>query len=68
MIIFLLGDFNISLDSERLKEFCNSFSLGHLFRTKTCSMGANHSSIDQIITNMTSFFMKFCIVETGISD
>ena len=28
----------------------------------------NPSSIDHIITNMTSLFMKFCTVETGISD
>ena len=31
-------------------------------------MSTNPSSIDHIITNMTSLFMKSCTVETGISD
>ena len=31
-------------------------------------MGANPSSIDHIITNMTSLFMNSCTAETGISD
>ena len=31
-------------------------------------MVTNPSSIDHIITNMTSLFMKSCTVETGISD
>ena len=31
-------------------------------------MGTNPSSVDHIITNMTSLFMNSCTVETGISD
>ena len=62
----LLVDFNISRDNECLKEFCNSFSLGHLTKTPTCYKGTNPSSIDYILTNMISFFMKSCTVETGI--
>ena len=64
----LLSDFNISSDDERLKEFCNSFSLGHLIKTLTCCVGTNTSFIDHIITNMTSLFMKSYTVEAGISD
>ena len=64
----LLSDFNISSDDERLKEFCNSFSLGHLIKTPTCCVGTNTSFIDHIITNMTSLFMKSYTVEAGISD
>ena len=64
----LLDVFNISRDDERLKEFCNSFSLGHLIKTPTCYMGTNPSSIDHLITNMTSLFMKSCTVETEIYD
>ena len=64
----LLGDFNIYLDDERLREFCNSFSLGHLIKIPTCYMDANPSSIDHIIRNMTFLFMKPCTVETGVSD
>ena len=44
-----LGVFNISSDDERLKEFCNSFSLGPLIKTSTFYMGTNPSSIDHII-------------------
>ena len=63
-----LGDFNISSVDEPLKEPCNSFSLGHLIKTPTCYMSTNPSSIDHIITNMITIFMKSCSVETGISD
>ena len=66
---FLLpSDLNIYHDDKRLKEFCNSFSLNHIIKTPTCYMGTNPSSIDRIITNMTSLFMKPCTVEAGISD
>ena len=64
----LLGDFNVSPDGQILKEFCNSFSLGHLIKTPTYYMDTNPASIDLIITNITSLFIKSCILETGISD
>ena len=64
----MLGDFNISRDDERLKEICNSFSLVRFIKTLTCYMGTSPSSIDHIITNMTSLFMKSSTTETGISD
>ena len=64
----LLSDFNISRDNECLKEFCNSFPLEHLIKTPTCYIGTKPSSIDHIITTMTSLFMKSCTVETRISD
>ena len=64
----LLGDFNISHDDERFKEYCNLSYLYHLIKTPTCYMGTNCSSIDDIITNMTFLFMKFLTVETEISD
>ena len=44
------------------------FSLGHIIKTPICYMGTNPSSIDHIIATMTSLFMKFCTVETRISD
>ena len=62
----LLGDLNICRDDECLTELCNSFSLGRLIKTPTCYMGTNPSSIDHIITNMTSLFMKSRTVETVI--
>ena len=65
---FLLGDFNISRDNELLNDFCNSFSLSHLIKSPTCFKGSNPSSIDHIITNMPTRFMKSCTLETGISD
>ena len=42
----MLDDFTISRDDERFKEFCNSFSLGHLIQTPIGYMGTNLSSID----------------------
>ena len=43
-----LDDFNTSRDDERLKEFCNSFFLGHLIKTPTCYMSTNPSSSDHL--------------------
>ena len=64
----LLGDFNISSDDECLKEFCNSFSLGHLIKTlkhQNTNTGTNPSSIDHNITNVTSLFMESCNKQMG---
>ena len=67
-IFHFLGDFDISRDHKHLKNFAIPFLLGHFMETPTCYMVTNSSSIDHIITNMTSLFMKYCTVETGISD
>ena len=65
---FLLPDLNNSPDNKRLKEFCNSFSLGHLIKTPSCYMGTNPSSIDHLIANMTPLFMKSFNGGMGTSD
>ena len=64
----LLGGFNISRYGKRLKGFGNSFPLGYLIKAPTFSMSTYPYSIDHIITNMTSLFMKSCSVDPGISD
>ena len=63
--LLLLGDFNISRDGQRLKEFCNSFSLGHLIKTPTCYTSTNPSSIDHIITNTVSLSVESCTEQMG---
>ena len=68
-VFIALHDFNISRDEGRLKlDSFNSFSLDDLIKTPTCYMATTPSSIDHIIANMTSLFMKSCNVEMGMSD
>ena len=65
----LLGDFNISHDDERLKEFCNSFFFRSSYQKTKLLHGYYHPfSIDHIVTIMTSVLMRTCTVEMGISD
>ena len=65
----LLGDFNVEMIDERLKEFCNIYNLKNLIKEPTCFKSfLNPSSIDVILTNKSSSFQSSCIIETGLSD
>ena len=46
----------------------NSVTFFRFIKTRTCYMGTNTSFIGDIITNIISFFVKYCTVEMGISD
>ena len=66
--IVLMGDFNMTVENNKLQLLLNSFSLDNLITTPTCFKGVTHTSIDLILTNQEQYFMKSQTIVTGISD
>ena len=67
--ILLLGDFNVCVDDETMRNFCNSCSLHSLIKQPTCFKNPeNPSCIDLILTNKPRSFQSTCVIETGLSD
>ena len=65
----LLGDFNVCVDDETMRNFCNSYSLNSLIKQPTCFKNPeNPSCIDLILTNKPRSFQSTCVIETGLSD
>ena len=72
--IILMGDFNITINKEnsitnkKLEEFCDTFNLTNLVKSKTCFVNKHKSTIELIlIINLRSFQIKN-VTETGVSD
>ena len=67
--IILLGDFNVCVDDETMRNFCNSYNLSSLIKQPTCFKNPeNPSCIDLILTNKPRSFQSTCVIETGLSD
>ena len=65
----LLGDFNVCVDNETMRNFCNSYSLHSLIKQPTCFKNPkNPSCIDLILTNKPLFFQSTYVKETGLFD
>ena len=67
--VLLLGDFNICVDDEAMKNFCSSYCLNSLIKQPACFKNPeNPSCVDLILTNKTRSFQSTCVIETGLSD
>ena len=67
--IILPGDFNVCVDDEAMRNFCNSYNLNSLIKQPTCFKNPeNPSYIDLILTNKSRSFKSTCVTETGLSD
>ena len=67
--IILLGDFNVCVDDETMRNFCNSYNLKSLIKQPTCFKNPeNPSCFDLILTNKPRSFQSTCVIETGLSD
>ena len=65
----LLGDFNVCVDDETMRNFCNSYSLHSRIKQPTCFKNPeNPSCIDLILANKPRSFQSTCVIETGLSD
>ena len=65
----LLGDFNVCVDDETMRNFCNSYSLNSLIKQPTCLKNPESPScIDLILINNPRSFQSTCVRETGLSD
>ena len=67
--ILILGDFNVEVDDQNMKTFCNSYSLISLIKQRTCYKNPSHPKcIDLTLTNVPRSFQTTCVIETGLSD
>ena len=66
--IILLGDFNICVDDETMRNFYNFYILNRLIKQPKCFKNSeNLSFIDLISTNKPRSFQSTCVIETGLS-
>ena len=61
----LLNDFNVCVDDETMRNFCNSCSLNSLIKQPT--QFKNPENPDLIVTNKPRSFQSTCVIETGLS-
>ena len=67
--VLILGDFNVEVDDQNMKTFCDSYSLTSLIKQPTCYENPSHPKcIDLILTNVPRSFQTTCVIETGLSD
>ena len=65
--IILLDKFDVCVDNETLRNFCNSCSLNSLIKQLTCFKNPeNPNCIDLILTNKPRSFQSTCVIETGL--
>ena len=64
--ILLLGDFNITPEGLKLRDFRDTHDLENLIKEPTCFKGKNPTCIDLILTNQKQLFMKSRTFITGI--
>ena len=65
----ILGDFNIEVEEQQIKDFCDNYSLKSLIRQPTCHKSpSNPTCIDLILTNALQKFQSTCVLVTGLSD
>ena len=67
--VLILGDFNVEVDDQNMKTFCDSYSLTSLIKQPTCYKNPSHPKcIDLILTNVPRSFQTTCVIETGLYD
>ena len=67
--VLILGDFNVEVDDQNMKTFCDSYSLTSLIKQPTCYKNPSPPKcIDLILTNVPRSFQTTCVIETGLSD
>ena len=64
----LLGDFNVTTKNSKLQDLMNAFCLENLIKEPTCFKSTVPTTIDLIVTNQKSLFMKLSAYESGLSD
>ena len=67
--LLLLGDFNVGVDENHMKYFCENYDLKSLIKQPTCYKNPDcPTCIDLMLTNVPRSFQSTCVIETGLSD
>ena len=64
----LIGDFNLTINNERLQNLMTTFDLECLIKKPTCFQSSNPTCIDLILTSKKEFVKKTDVIEIGISN
>ena len=65
----ILGDFNVEINENHMKSFCENYDLSNLIKQPTCYKNPTNSTcIDLVLTNAPRSFHSTYVVETGLSD
>ena len=67
--VLILGDFNVGIEEQHMKAFCDNYNLTSIIKQGTCYKN-EHSAIciDLILSNTPRSFQSTCVIETGLSD
>ena len=63
-----IGDFNLSIENQRLDALIQAYNLNNLINKSTCFQSNTPTCIDLILTNKKDLFKLSNTFETGISD
>ena len=67
--VLILVDFNVEVDDQNTKTFCDSYSLISLIKHPTSYKNPSHPKcIDLILTNVPRSFQTLSVIETELSD
>ena len=67
--ILILGDFNVGIEDQHMKAFCDNYNLTSLIKQPTCYKNPNNTKcIDLTLSNTPRSFQSTCVIETGLSD
>ena len=67
--VLILGNFNVEVDDQNMKTFCDSYSLTCPTKQPICYKNPPHPKcIDLILTKMPRSFQTTCVIETELSD
>ena len=64
----LIGDFNMTTGNSKLQDLMDAFCLDNLIKEPTCFKSTVPTTIDLIVTNQKSLFMKSGAYESGLSN
>ena len=65
----ILVGLNVEVDDQKMKTFCDSYSLTSIMEQQTCYKNPSHPKCtDLILTNVLLSFQITCVIETGLSD
>ena len=67
--MLILGDFNVGIEEQYMKAFCDNYNLTSLIKQPTCYKNPNNlSCIDFILSNTPRSFQSTYVIETAPSD
>ena len=62
------GDFNVEMEEQQIKAFCDKYGLKSLVKQPTCYKSpGSPMCIDLILTKAPQKFQSTCVLETGLS-